>query len=478
MHVSIRYLRGALLALLGLLLASPLPAAANTLEKNQLGQLLDGHVDDLARGGSLRLTSPTLGPVIVESTLHRFLQQHTMEMLRGVKSRRAAVVVMEADTGRVLVLAGMKAGRLDPEVALEADAPAASLFKIVTAAAALERTRIDPDSELRYTGRPHTLYKNQVSDRGKAKGQKVSLKKGFADSNNPIFARLGMQQLGAELLTSYAKALGFERPLPFEVPVAQSNLPPVRDQFNLAELACGYHRETTISPLHAAVLVSIFLNDGRVLEPYMVRQVSGMGGEVLYQGRTKAHTTPLSKTTCQEMQELFEATVSMGTARRAFNKVDKDKVLRKMELGRQDRHPARPGPHRALRVVRRLRPRPRHRPHPRRGHPGRPRPDPPGQPQGHGPPGPDRSLQGLLQWRPVPLQRPRRPAAPRPHQPSGGAQGRPSGPRRRRPLGYLGQPRIDEARSHPGTPGWDLAARWPGRPPAGSFLFPPRCPTP
>jgi cell division protein FtsI/penicillin-binding protein 2 len=242
-------------------------------------------------------------------------------------------VLTESRTGRVLVLAGVRDGRLDPHVALEGNAPAASLFKIVTATAAVEDAQLDPLSHLYFTGRPHTLLRNQVVQSNPRKSTQATLRQSFAISNNPVFAKLGVYHLGGELLTWYGKALGFESHLPFELPMGVSQLIAPSDSFTLAGMASGYNSETTISPLHATLLAGLFVNQGRLMEPYVIQRVLGPNHELFYAGHPRSLGRIVSEQTCQAMRRMFEATITVGTARKAFTQLSKDSVLRHVELG-------------------------------------------------------------------------------------------------------------------------------------------------
>ena len=330
-------LRRSLLLVLGLCLfllaARPAEAGQSVLDKIQLSALTGPYLARLIKNYRLRLTSARLGPLTLETTLDPAMQAQARRILKRQRSRRAALVVVEAKSGRVLVLAGMRRRRFDPRVALDHRSPAASLFKMVTAAAALEESSITPASRLRFVGRPHTLYRYQVRRHLRRKPRYVTLTESFAKSNNPVFARLGIHRLGGDLLTWYGRALGFERPIPFELPLGTSRMFNPRTDFQVGELASGFTRTTTISPLHAALLVSIFVNGGRFVEPYVIKQVVGAGGEVLYQGRRHASGRLVSRRTCRYMRRLFGATIKKGTARRAFRRLYRDRVLRGLELG-------------------------------------------------------------------------------------------------------------------------------------------------
>jgi cell division protein FtsI/penicillin-binding protein 2 len=290
-------------------------------------------VNQVASGDTVQLHSPRFGLLLIEPTIADSLQASAEAWLRQIKSPRAAIVLTEAATGRVLVLAGVRAGQMDHRVALEADAPAASLFKIVTAAAAVEDAHLDPSSPLYFTGRPHSLFKGQISPSNPRKASQATLRQSFAISNNPVFGKLGVYHLGGELLTWYGKALGFESRLPFELPLGVSQLTDPGDDYALAGMASGYNNETTISPVHAALLAGLFVNQGRLMEPYIVHRVLGPGREPLYLGRPRSLGRIVSEQTCQAMLRMFEATITEGTARKAFNQLGKDPVLRNVTLG-------------------------------------------------------------------------------------------------------------------------------------------------
>ena len=328
----------ALLCLLALPVPlAPLPAqaagAAAGLDKAQLAQILAPRVSQLVDGRPFNVNHPRLGTITVESSIWPYLQEQAEDLLDGLKSARAALALTDATTGRVLVIAGVRNGRLDPGVALDGSALAASLYKIVTAAAAVEETEVSPMSRIYFTGRPHSLIPSQVAIEKPKKATPATLRESFATSNNPVFAKLGIYHVGGELLLWYGKALGFEHRLPFELPLGISRLADADDKLSVAGLASGYNRETTISPVHAALLSAVFVNNGRLMEPFVVNRVTNASGEVLYAGRPRSLGRIVSDNTCRAMQKMFEATITEGTAKRAFARLGQDQVLRNITLG-------------------------------------------------------------------------------------------------------------------------------------------------
>jgi len=72
-------------------------------------------------------------------TLDPGLQRAAQRLLAQARPREGAVVAVDPKTGRVLAWAGVRGGSPDPGVATGTLAPAASLFKIVTTTALLEK---------------------------------------------------------------------------------------------------------------------------------------------------------------------------------------------------------------------------------------------------------------------------------------------------------------------------------------------------
>ena len=98
----------------------------------------------------------------LKTTVNPKVQTYVDNMLERSKTLQAAVVVLNPHDGRVLVMSGHGKNGDDTGLCLKAEYPAASLFKIVSAAAALEAAGYTPEKTLYFNGSRHTLYKNQL----------------------------------------------------------------------------------------------------------------------------------------------------------------------------------------------------------------------------------------------------------------------------------------------------------------------------
>jgi cell division protein FtsI/penicillin-binding protein 2 len=269
----------------------------------------------------------------IEPSIDETLQHYLHERLYERTSRYIAIVVMEAASGRILALVGYDQSDPVGNPCLDAHFPAASIFKIVTAGAAMEHCNLSSRSTLTYNGAKHTLYKSQLKDINNRYTHKTTLAASFAQSVNPVFGKLGSHCLGQQALEQYAAAFGFNRAIPFELPLPPSQAPVTDDAYQWAEVASGFNRQTVISPLHGALLAAVVPNAGMLLEPTIVDRITGPQGRVLYRSGSKQEARAVTPETALELERLMRETVSRGTARKIFRNRAKDRVLSQLVIG-------------------------------------------------------------------------------------------------------------------------------------------------
>ncbi len=132
---------------------------------------------------------------------------------------------------------------------------------------------------MKFNGYKHTLYKSQLKERSNRYTNKISFKDSFAQSVNPVFGKIGVLYLGKPQLEAYGVAFGFNRRFGFEIPCAPSRLTIDDDPYHWAEIASGFNNQTTLSPLHGAILAAVPLNQGRLVEPTIVDRIVDKNGK-------------------------------------------------------------------------------------------------------------------------------------------------------------------------------------------------------
>ncbi len=270
---------------------------------------------------------------LVDTSLDSSLQQFLLENMNRNHARYIGIVAVEPATGRVLAMAGFDSTNRSGNPCIEASFPAASVFKIVTAAAGIEKCGFQPSSRFALNGGKHTLYKSQINERVSKHTLWMSLKESFAHSVNPIFGRIGANHVGRSLLEKYAEAFGFNRHINFELPLAQSKIMQPEDTYQLAMVASGYNRDTTLSPLHGALMSAAILNKGVFIEPTIIDTITDEKGAVQYKSQPKTLRQAISADAATSINAMMLETVCSGTGRRVFKDADKDPILSRLEIG-------------------------------------------------------------------------------------------------------------------------------------------------
>ncbi|HEY1585248.1 MAG TPA: penicillin-binding transpeptidase domain-containing protein, partial [Polyangia bacterium] len=198
-----------------------------------------------------------------ELTLDPALQTRVDKLLRAHPAPYAAVVVLSVEDGRVLAMAGRSTREPDKSVAdltMKPWAPAASIFKLVTATALVEHG-VSPDTRVCYHEGVHSVEESNLRSNPKLDRTCNSLAFALAKSQNAIVARLAHDHLDERSLAAEARALGFGVELPFALPVEPSTAHVPDGGLAFARTAAGFWN-TTLSPLHGAYLAATLARGG------------------------------------------------------------------------------------------------------------------------------------------------------------------------------------------------------------------------
>lgn len=265
----------------------------------------------------------------VAYTFDNDLQAEIEDLFKQYVPDYGAFVALDPATGRVLALVSQeRQGRtsrlhesLQENLALRATFPSASVFKVVTAAAAIAEQKFTADTRIAFNGANHTLYRSNVLKNTSNRWTRtISLRDAFANSINTVFARIGAFSLGAEKLGDYARRFGFNREIASDLPVQSGHaaIEEDSDSWQLAEAASGFTRETTMSPLQGALIAATLVNEGKMVSPYAVESVQLRDGEKVYSASIGVPEQAVQPAVAEEVLDLMRQTVISGTSRKSF----------------------------------------------------------------------------------------------------------------------------------------------------------------
>ncbi len=258
------------------------------------------------------------------------LQQEMEGLFKSYSPDYGAFVAVDARTGRVLSMVSYsKNPDVKDHLALRATFPSASVFKVVTAAAAIEGKNFSAETVVAYNGSNHTLYRSNILKNKITRWTRyTTLKEAFARSINTVFGRIGAFNVGSQELREYAGRFGFNRAIAADMPVQKGQAIIPEDAWGLAESASGFTRENTMSPLQGSLIAAAIVNDGQMMEPYIVQTIQAIPSEgdnaevatPLYEASTRPAAHVIDAKTAAEIRSLMRETITRGTSRGSFRR--------------------------------------------------------------------------------------------------------------------------------------------------------------
>lgn len=280
-------------------------------------------------GGSVRLT---------------LMPEAQQAAFDGLQGSIGAVVAIDPSTGAILAMASNPSfdpnplANPDAEVqeqawtALETDPdqpalnraiartyPPGSVFKIVTAAAALESGEYEPDSlvpgpaSLQLPG-TQTVLTNQF-DGPCGPDDTTTLTNALTISCNTAFAAIGID-IGDEALRAQAEAFGYNsQPLP-DYNAATSVFPASLDPGLTGQAAIGQY-DVRATALQTAMVSAAVANDGTLMSPYLIAEALAPDLAPLQVTEPTVQSEAVSRQTARELTAMMVDVVESGTGTNA-----------------------------------------------------------------------------------------------------------------------------------------------------------------
>ncbi|HTR81535.1 MAG TPA: penicillin-binding transpeptidase domain-containing protein [Bacteroidota bacterium] len=274
------------------------------------------------RGHSIALTIDVGLQSIVEDELKKGVEK--------MKASSGLAMILDPTTGEVLAMSHVPSvnpydvAHTDPQV-LKARAVTdmyepGSVFKIVTASAALENKLISPNQMFfaengKYKvplagGRFRLITDTHESGM-------ITFEQAMEFSSNIVMAKAS-DIIGAERLYKEARDYGFGMATGIELPgEADGELkkPVEWSGATLNSIAYGY--EVAATPLQIAAAYCAVANGGTLMKPYIISKEMDENGNVVYAGQPEPIRRVVSKETAKTLRDFFIGVVEHGTGQSA-----------------------------------------------------------------------------------------------------------------------------------------------------------------
>ncbi len=315
--------------------------------KNAWGYDMPTHYEtlvDAVPGNTLTLTIDVNIQHWLESAMEAAVQEHHV-------AQRGVGIVMDVNTGAVLAMTSQpdydpnEPRRLiDEELQAAVDAltgeersaalqkaqqtqwrnkaisdlyEPGSVFKLITAAAALDSGVCTPDDTFVCAGSIKVAGTRFRCANGHIHGLET-FAQGLAVSCNPCFIQIGAR-LGKEKFCDYFAAFGLCEGTGIDLPgeIKKSEYY-TADRMGPVELAsCSFGQSSKVSYLQMLTAVCAIVNGGNLMQPYVVQRVTAPDGTVVQQIDPTVKRRVLREETSLAMRTLMEGVVTDGTGKNA-----------------------------------------------------------------------------------------------------------------------------------------------------------------
>ena len=190
-----------------------------------------------------------------------------------------------------------------------------STFKVLTMAAALDAGAAKLSDGFYCSGSVY-VEGGRIKCWGKPHGAET-LAQGLQNSCNPVFVELALR-LGADRFYDYLEKFGIGSATGVDLSGEADGIVIARSRVKKGDLArIGFGQSVAVTPLQLLTAACSTVNGGKLMKPYVVREILSPRGEVIEQGRATVVSRTVSEDTSRTMRQLLTSVVEKGGGKNA-----------------------------------------------------------------------------------------------------------------------------------------------------------------
>jgi cell division protein FtsI (penicillin-binding protein 3) len=277
-------------------------------ERDARGRIIvpaDAPIEGNPQGHSVTLT--------IDRNIQHVAQTELMETVKKYRARGGMSLVMQPKTGEILAMASLPT--FNPN-SLSAAPPEAkknrvitdciepgSTFKVFTMASALELGAIDirdrifcENGKYRYAGRTiHDTHKYGM----------LTVPEVIKFSSNIGMIKVS-EKMAPDRFHDMLQAFGFGTRTGVELSGEAGGLFPPREKFSpIRRATVSFGQGIAVTPLQLASAMAAVVNGGKIMKPYIVKEIADPQGRMVYRGEPKELRRVISPKTSAQMREIL-----------------------------------------------------------------------------------------------------------------------------------------------------------------------------
>lgn len=257
----------------------------------------------------------------IDETIQYIAERELDKAYRAYRAKGASIIVMDPHTGAILALANRPTFDLNEYSKSDKDArrnraicdlfEPGSVFKIVTASAALEEKKVVETDKFfcengAYKFSSHVLHDHRPHGW-------LTFREVIEQSSNIGTAKVA-QKLGPDKLYQYIKLFGFGTKTGIDLPGEISGIakdPKAWSKISIVTIPMG--QEIGATALQLVSAISVIANGGQLMKPYIVKEIEDRYGEMIKEFSPVMIRKVISVDTAERVKSILKGVIEKGT---------------------------------------------------------------------------------------------------------------------------------------------------------------------
>jgi len=279
----------------------------------------------------------------IDEVIQYIAERELDKAFKKYNAKGASIIVMDPHTGKILAMASRPSYDLNDHSSVSKDSmrnraicdlfEPGSVFKIVTASAALEEKKVTEEDKFfcengKYKVGGHILHDHRPHGT-------LTFRQVIEESSNIGTVKVA-QILGADMVYQYLKAFGFGSKLGIDLSGEISGMikpPPAWSKTSISAIPIG--QEVGVTALQLVSAISVIANGGQLMKPYVIDSVRDKDGRVIKQNKPVLIRKVISVDTAMRIKKILTGAVEEGTGKLAkvsgFSAAGKTGTAQKLE---------------------------------------------------------------------------------------------------------------------------------------------------
>lgn len=265
-----------------------------------------------------------LGVVLTVDEVIQYIAERELDkVFKSFHAKSASIIVMDPHTGRILAMASRPNYDLNSHSGASKDSmrnraicdlfEPGSVFKIVTASAALEEKKVTEEDTFFCENGAYKVGGRILHDH--VPYGLLTFKQVIEESSNIGTVKVATL-LGPDTIYRYLKGFGFGSKLGFDLSGEISGLiKPVRQWSKTSITAIPIGQEVGVTALQLASAISVIANGGQLMKPYIIDSVRNNQGDIIKQNKPTLIRKVISVDTAMRIKKILTGAIEEGTGR-------------------------------------------------------------------------------------------------------------------------------------------------------------------